>query len=620
MQGISRIALLAALAATHGGMAAAQTDDDSVLLGTITLSASTLPVSLSETGATVNVVTAEDLKKSGELSVASQLARIPGVSMSRNGGLGTSTALRLRGLSGPYLGVRIDGLDVADPSGTQCAYDFGSTTMGGISRIEVLRGSQSALFGSEAIGGVVEITSFRATEEGTAGEIALEAGSYGTYSGTASVGVKTERAELSFSVSRTVTDGFSAYSGGTEDDGFRSTNVTFYAAYDLTDDIRIGANGIWRKSFTEFDDQTADQLNTEDGLLKGGRVFAEFDTGAVRHELSFARTVTERDYTYPAGWYSATTFDGSRDQLAYNGSWTANDQISLTWGADRTKETFDGSSTSGIVTDIDTGEATTKSVFAELLYSPNDTVDLSLALRHDDHSTFGGYDTGRLALAWHATDDLIIRAVASTGFRAPSLYELYSTDFGNPALKPETSRSFELGAEYSFGNGATVQATLFDTEIDDKIQWSGGSYNQVPGTTRTKGVELSGQTQIAEGWNLFGNYTYTDAYTVSGAVESVAVRVPRHDLTLGVEAQVTDRLSGLFTVQHVADFYDNGIWPAPTSKMPDYTVANISLSYEVNDTTAAYLRVENLFDETYETVRNYAQPGRSVYVGVRTSF
>jgi vitamin B12 transporter len=300
MQGISRIALLAALAATP---AMAQEDDDTpLLLGTITLTASTVPQDLSETGASVSVVTEEDLKKNGDQSVAALLARLPGVSMTRNGGLGTSTALRLRGLSGPYIGVRIDGIDVADPSGTQCAYDFGSTTAGGISRIEVLRGSQSALFGSEAIGGVVEITTFRATEEGTEAKIGVEAGSNATYSGTASVAVKTERAELAFSASRTITDGISSYAFGTEEDVFRSTTLSFYGSYDVTDALTIGLNGIWRDSFTEFDDQTADRQNTEDGTLKGGRIFATYDTGAISHELSFAKTITERSYIYPAGF------------------------------------------------------------------------------------------------------------------------------------------------------------------------------------------------------------------------------------------------------------------------------------------------------------------------------
>jgi len=610
---ISVLALTAALSAP----ALAQDDDEAlILLGNVTLSASKAPVALSKTGATVDVVTEEELKKTGGLSVAEALARLPGVSVARSGGIGTSTALRLRGLSGPYIGVRIDGIDVADPSGTQCAYDFGSTVSGGISRIEVLRGSQSALYGSEAIGGVVDITTFTAQEEGTHGQAALEGGSNGTYAGTVAIATRTDRAELSFSASRTISDGISAYAYGTEDDGFETTFLTFKAAYDLTDTLRIGINGFWRDSFTEFDSQTGDNAQTEEGELRGARVFAELQTGTVDHSLSFAHTDTLR--YYPLGFVQ--TYTGDRDQLTYEGRWSGNDRLSLTWGVDHTTETF-GS-------DFDGGEATITSVYGEALFTPNADLDLSLALRHDNHDTFGGKVSGRAALAWRPTEDWVVRAVASTGFRAPSLYELYSA-YGNTGLTPETSQSFELGVERVFGEKGSLQATLFHTGIDNMIGFDGtstacasgfGCYAQVPGTTTTQGVELIGTYELAPGWSVFGNYTYTDAKTENGGSTNRLVRTPRHDLALGVEGRFNDRLSGVVTVQHVADFLDTGVWPAPTGPMPDYTVVNLGLTYDITDQAQAYLRVDNLFDEEYQTVRNYGQPGRQVFVGVRASF
>jgi vitamin B12 transporter len=220
-------------------------------------------------------------------------------------------------------------------------------------------------------------------------------------------------------------------------------------------------------------------------------------------------------------------------------------------------------------------------------------------------------------MAWRPHADWIIRAVASTGFRAPSLYELYSF-YGNTALTPETSRSFELGAEYLLPNGS-VQMTLFHTAIDDKIGFV-RAYEQIPGTTTTRGVEFSGSVDISDVWSIFGNYTYADAVSANAGAKSRLVRVPRHDLTLGVAADFANGLGGVFTVQRVTDFLDSGPFPAGVSPMPDYTVANLSLSYDVTDKAEAYLRVENIFDRKYETIRNYAQPGRSVYVGLQAKF
>ncbi|WP_246831429.1 TonB-dependent receptor plug domain-containing protein [Pseudotabrizicola formosa] len=615
MHGISRLALVSALATTALADPIWAQDGADIALDEITVIASTEPVPLGRTGATVNVVSSEDLAAAGNQSAAALLSRLPGVSMSRNGGLGTSTALRIRGLSGPYIGVRIDGIDVADPSGTQCAYDFGSTTSGGLSRIEVLRGSQSALFGSEAIGGVVDITTFRATQEGTEAQVTLEAGSDATYSGSASVGVKTDRAELAFTLARTVTDGISAYAFGTEDDAFRATTLSFYGSYAVTDTLTLGMNGFARDSYSEFDSQYGDSAETESGKLRALRGFAALAAGATEHELSFARTTTERDY--PLGFLRL--YSGEREQLAYKGRWQAGDRLSVNWGLDRTSETFGAGSASGT--------SRTTSALTEVLYAPSDALDLSLALRHDDHSQFGGQASGRAALAWRPNGDWVIRAVAGTGFRAPSLYELYGP-FGTIGLRPEESRSFELGAEYLLPAGGSLQATLFDTRIEDKIDFVSSNYRQTSGTTRTRGIELIGRTAIAEGWEVFGNYTFTDASLVSRTgVTSEAIRVPRHDLVLGVEGRLAEGWTGQVTVQHVAglkdDYYDLSIGPFGATRrvaLPDYTIANVSLAYEVNDKTTAYLRIENLFDEQYQTVTDYGQPGRSVFVGLSAQF
>lgn len=612
MHGISRLALLSALGATSVTSAALAQQSDDIALDPITVIASSEPVAVGNTGATVTIVDEDDLANAISRPVATQLSRLPGISLSRNGGPGTSTALRLRGLSGPYIGVLIDGIDVTDTSGPQVEYGFGTTTTGGLSRIEVLRGSQSALYGSEAIGGVIDITTFRLGREGTGGQVGIEAGSNQTFAGTASAGMKTDRVELAFSLSRTVTDGISAYAFGTEDDAFRATTLSFYGAYAVTDALTFGLNGIYRDSFVEYDDQYGDTADTENGRLRGTRAFATLDAGATQHELSFSRTNTDRNY--PIG--SVQDYSGKRDQLAYAGRWQANDQLSVNWGLDRTKESFEAGT--------DRGAVRTVSALTEVLYSPNADLDLSFALRHDDHSLFGGQLSGRAALAWRPSSEWVIRAVAGTGFRAPSLFELFSP-FGSPTLTPEESRSFELGAEYILPQGGSLQATLFDTRIEDKIEFVGSGYRQTPGTTQTRGVELIGSVDIADGWEVFGNYTFTDAELVSRTgVKSDAIRVPKHDFVLGVTGNFADRWTGTFSVQHVSkskdSYFDLTTFATTPVTLSAYTVANLDISYDITDTTVGYLRVENLFDEQYQTVKDYGQPGRTVFVGVAAKF
>ena len=141
--------------------------DDAFDLGTITVSASQTPVETARTGTVVEVVEQDGIEKSSSVRVEETLNTLPGISVSGNGGLGSTTALRVRGLPGKYIPVYINGIDMTYPSSGQTSFGFGSLTTAGIDRIEVLKGSQSAIYGSEAIGGVINITTLRATEMGT---------------------------------------------------------------------------------------------------------------------------------------------------------------------------------------------------------------------------------------------------------------------------------------------------------------------------------------------------------------------------------------------------------------------------------------------------------------------
>ena len=127
--------------------------------------------------------------------VVDRLVRLPGVNLTSNGGLGALAGVQVRGLPSRYVGVRINGINVMDPSGTQNQFNFGGFTAAGVGRIELLKGSQSALYGSEAIGGVINITTFRPTDQGFSGQAQVEGGSFDTYSGSLSMGYLGDRAK-----------------------------------------------------------------------------------------------------------------------------------------------------------------------------------------------------------------------------------------------------------------------------------------------------------------------------------------------------------------------------------------------------------------------------------------
>ncbi|MCA0940144.1 TonB-dependent receptor [Salipiger pacificus] len=607
-------AATALTAASLCGAAFAQDDYD---LGTLTLSANRgESTELSRSGVTVEVVTKEDLEQSGETLLADYLARLPGVSVTANGGIGSTANLRVRGLPSKYVGVYIDGIDVTDTSGPQIQYDFGTLTTADVSRIEVLKGSQSALYGSEAIGGVINITTNRATEEGLTQSVAAEYGSYNTRKLSYNLSYLGTRGSFASTLSYIDTDGFSAADeddGNREDDGHEARRLSFSGDYALTETITVGGAAFWQVSDSEYDEDGPTDGDTHDELSEsdqyGVRAFAHLETGAMSHELSAQYYEIDRKLSGSNSWGSFEyPYEGRRWSLGYQGQ-TELSAATLTFGADATRERYESGGTDG--------DQDTLGFWAQADWHLSDAVELVTVLRHDDHSEFGGKTTGRISLAFLPTPDLTLRASVGTGFRAPSLYERFDVWSGNSDLTPETSVSYELGVEQRFGAGY-VGATLFRTEITDLIDYYydpvtfEGGYVQIDGTSWTQGVELTGGVNLSESLSLAGAYTWTDSEDAQTGDR--LSRVPLHDLSLSLDADVTDAFRAGLTVQHVSGLED------VAETLDDYTVANMNLRYALTDQAELYLRVENLFDEDYQVVKGYGTSDRAAYFGVRASF
>ncbi len=579
---------------------------DAYELDEITLYSSSVPTELRKTGTTTEVITEETLQEGGTQQVVQKIDALPGVTFAGNGPVGALQTMSVRGLPSRYVPVYFDGIDMTDTTSPQNLFNWGDIFNTGIGRVEVLKGSQSALYGSEAIGGVINLSSARLAEVGQRYTFAAEYGSYNTASASFNYMQKTDRADISFTLSHVKTDGFSAADeneGATEADGYEGTTAVLSASFQATDVLTLGGTLLYKDSdqnIDAFGGGFGDADRPFSNTRKAARVFAQLDGARVNHE--FAISYSKNHSEDPLGW--TTVFDGSRTEFDYSGN-TNVGAGTLSFGLAHSieKATFSGTD----------AEYNSSAVFAEYARPLSADVDMSLAARYENHSDFGDAITGRAALAWRASEATTVRASLGNGFRAPSLYELFGP-YGNTSLTEERSVSFDLGIEYSYASGAMVKATVFYNEIDNLIGFSGGSYSQVPGTSTTKGLELSGEFEIASGVFMTGSYTYTKSADAFG---NQLVRVPEHDVSLGLTAGLSSRLSMGVSVNHVAGRANDGF---PSRAMPDYTVANATLNYEINDNAEAYLRVENLFDKEYQTSAGYATSDRAIYFGVRASF
>ena len=557
-----------------------------------------LPVEVNRTGSTVEVVEDEDLEGS-EPGLENTLDRLPGVSVTSNGWLGTSSTIRVRGLDSKYVGVTFNGIEVTDPSSTQTSLNFGSFTRGLVGRLELAKGSQTTVYGSDAIAGAINIETWRPEVDGRSGEAFAEVGSFGTFSGGLSYGYRDEAGEVALTLTRTQTDGISARSAAAvaDDDAFEETGLSVSVRRNLTDSVTVGVTGFLTDGFSEFDQSATDPVAQLDLTRTGVRAFAEVSGGDIEHEVGVSYFENDRNDLFSP---FTNRFVGERLKLDYLGTVDLSATTSLAFGADWTEET---STLDGVVSDASNG-----AIFGELLHALGEATDLTLGLRHDLNSDFDDQTTARLAVAHRASETMTYRASVGSGFRAPSLYERFGPFAPATTLSPESSIGGEIGVDAAYEN-ASYGATVFYTEIDDRIGFGTTTYVQAPGTTVAQGVELSADWAVGTA-DVFAAYTYTDAATEGTRL----LRVPRHDLALGVSGNLSESLTAEVDVRAAYDTLDFG---GPSD---DFIVTNLTLTQALTDTTDAYLRVENIFDEDYETIPGFSMPGLSVFAGIRASF
>lgn len=627
-----RLASLALLAGATALTPAHAQSQDPLDLGLIILSAGLESASAEATGTTVQVITADDIERTGETRVVDVLSRQPGVSVRSNGPIGANSSVFIRGVSQNSITVRVDGIDVSDPSGTQVAYDFGGLLTSDISRIEILRGSQSAIYGSGAVGGAVNIFTKRAEKDGFSGEAAVEYGAYETLKTGLTLAHRGARHDAALTLSTISSEGFSAADendGNDEADGIEGQRLSFNGSYDVTDDVTLHLSGFTDQSTYDFDEASGGRVfdgSPDDTTEKdqwGTRLGVDFVTGPVDHSLEASYFEVERKLRGEATTGFGSTdndfnYFGERREIRYQAGFDANAATRVVIGADRRVESYGTKhvlrSAFGVLPVSDEQISGVTGVFAEVTSALTEDIDLGLALRNDTHSEFGSFLTGRLSLAWRAADDLTLRFNAANGYRAPSPYELYDANAGNDDLTPETSTSVDIGIEKTFANSGYAGASLFYIEAEDIIDYSFDSfrYVQAEGLSIRQGAELFAGIDITEGVTLEGSYTWTDSYGSANLDSSSwSAAVPAQKLALGLTADLGARsrltLTGLGETNR-ADGLD------------DYFVAGATFAYDINEMFETYLRVENLTDAQYQLAEGYGTSDRAAYFGIRAKF
>jgi vitamin B12 transporter len=629
-------ALVLAAPAAFAQPAPADTPD------TIVITATRSAEPLARIGQTVSVIDATMLEARQTANVLDLLRTTPGVSVTRNGGLGGTASVFIRGAESDQTVALIDGVKLNDPSAPGGGFNFGNLLVGNISRIEVLRGPSSVIWGSQAIGGVVNLVTAEPTEQ-----LAINArGEYG-YRNTGQIlgNVSGKAGPLSASAGGGYfrTDGVSAFSearGGRERDGYRNYGANLKLSLALSGAISLEARGFYSNSEAGIDGfvppdfsfaDTSETTRTRELVGYAGAKVALFN-GRLRNRFGYAYTDTDRRNIDPAS-DPAETFasKGRNERFEYQGVLDIVAGTEATFGLERELSRSTTASFGGAPA---RGAAQIDSIYGQIITSPITGLTLTGGVRQDSHDRFGGATSLAASGAYSLNHgNTILRASYSEGFKAPSLFQLQS-EFGNQLLRPERARGWDAGiTQRALGGTLEASATYFHRISTDLIDFvfcpaplvgictdrPFGTYDNVARAV-TQGAEFSLVLRPVKALHVQANYSYIEAQNRSAGSANFGNRLarrPRQNISATVDYDWSFGLSTGATLSHVGDSFDDA---GNASRLQGYVLADLRAAYPITGTVELYSRLENLFDQRYETTRTFGAPGRSAFVGVRVHY
>ena len=632
---MKRLFLSSAALVALGAPAFAQSNSNLGADESLVVSATRLATPASQVASSVTLVTAADIEARQDRSLPDALQTVPGLFIEQTGGLGGQTSLFMRGTNSNHTKVLLDGIDIADPSTPTNAADIGKLLTGDIARVEVLRGPQSGLYGSDAIGGVISITT-RSGQGPLKLSAQAEGGSFDTFNQRASASGSEGAFHYALTVdhvrqgSTPVTPPALLLPGEKRNNDFYDgVQASTKLGYDLTDNFDIGFVGHYGSSLGKITNDSFDPVTFAGFPSRTQTRIAtlQYESRATAHLVLWDGRL---DQTIGFGFTDAITSSadpdngylldkGQRTKLDYQGNIGLAQGETLVLGA----ETARDASRPGYSFGFPSGPAigvTTNAGYAELDSDLGNGFHSDAAIRYDDNSRFGNKVTYHIAPAWliEATGTKL-KASFGTGFKSPSLQELFGGFGANPLLKPETSTGYDAGFEQSLWGSVSGGATWFHNDIKNLIVNGpppAFTYGNI-GRARTQGVEAFLAWKATETLSLRADYTYTDA--IDAATRLALLRRPRNQLSLTGDWQALPELSLDATLLVTGPQADIGRESGIREKIGGYTVLNLAASYKLTESWSLFGRIENASDTNYQSPDGFLRPGIGAYGGIKVN-
>ncbi|MDX1251196.1 MAG: TonB-dependent vitamin B12 receptor [Gammaproteobacteria bacterium] len=601
---------MAAVVLLSNAMPSAQADDGSQLPPVI-VTATRTAQTVDETLASVSVITRADIERRQAQSVPELLAGIAGVDVAAQGGWGKASSVFMRGTNSSHVLVLIDGIK-AD-SATLGLAAFEHIPVSQIERIEIVRGPRSSLYGSEAIGGVIQIFTRKGREQS---QVYAKAGVGSYQSQELSIGASGLREGTDYSISATSfkTDGFNVRQptpgpfgvNELDKDGYRNDSLSLRLGHRFGSDTRIEGHLLRAQGNTKYDGPPFSPNQSDIVQQTAGVNLSSRLTSAWNTRLQFGDSRDEADNFTGGAFFS--TFNSRRSTVSWqNDLSVASDQL-LTLGVDWRDDKASGTTNYVKTSRDNTG-----------IYLQHQAGfgkhDVLLGLRRDDNQAFGVHNTGNIAWGYEIDKALRITASYGTAFKTPTFNDLYFPDIGyyvgNPNLKPEESKSTEIGLRGSHTWGGW-NASFYRTDIDqliayvsDPVTFKGTMQNV--NRARINGFDAGASTELA-GWRLAANLSLLEPKDLD--TDKLLPRRAKQTIRFDADRQFGKAGVGLSWLAQGHRFDDT----ANNDRVAGYGILNLRAQYELSKKWTLRGKIDNVFDKQYQTVHTYNSPGRNVLI------
>ena len=566
----------------------------------------------SDSSSANSVFTRDDIDRLQPTSLTDLLGRVPGVQVARSGGRGGLPGIYIRGTKSAQSLVLVDGQRMANATSADSNLQY--LNIDQIERVEVLRGSRSVIYGSDAIGGVIQIFTRRGADSTPQLRLHTAIGSYGSSQNSLGVsgGDGQTRYNLSGSLEETagINRTHESFPSDNDHDAYRNKSLSLNLSHYLSEELEVGLTAMKNLGKTELDNSFG-RWDPTTMTVSGQQLYSDFDISSVgsfidaqlserwnsRLELGHSENREKtRDKLSPE-IYSFNTY---RDSLNWQNNLTLDDRNSLILGADAYEDRVRSN------TMFDEDSRWNRAVFIQQRFH-GDYFSTELGLRHDQNQQFGSHNSWSASLSVPLNADNDVLLSYSEGFRAPTFNDLYYPQFGNPNLKPEHSKSYELQWRSQLSETSRLETSLYRTDIRDAIVADADFIQQNIGAAQITGFESALQQEWF-GWQSSLGIAIIDprdrdtGHTLS--------RRARRTLSLDLDRQF-DKLGVGASWQAVSSSFNDDDNKQPIG---GYGLLGLRGNWQASSEVRLDVKVDNLLDKSF-TRALYSYDGN--YYGYR---